>query len=39
MRSLGRGGIGANPPTAHPEHPESPGRGNRTPGHPTTYQK
>lgn len=39
LKSLGRGGIGCNPPNTIPEHPQSPGRGNRTPGGQVTYQQ
>ncbi|KAI9638768.1 Sec1-like protein [Dioszegia hungarica] len=39
LKSLGRGGIGCNPPNGVAEHPQSPGRGSRTPGRPVTYQQ
>ncbi|WWD20443.1 hypothetical protein CI109_104919 [Kwoniella shandongensis] len=38
LRAIGRGGVGSNPPNALQIHPQAPGRPNRAPGRPTTYQ-
>jgi len=40
LKSLGRGGIGGNPPCGFPMHPQAPGRPNgRQPGGPMPYQR
>lgn len=39
LRALGRGGVGSNPPTPIPLHPQGPSRINRQPGQPVSYQE
>jgi syntaxin-binding protein 1 len=40
LKSLGRGGIGGNPPCGFPMHHQAPGRPNgRNPGAPMSYQR
>lgn len=39
LRALGRSGVGSNPPTPIPLHPQGPGRMNRQPGQPVSYQE
>ncbi|ORY34634.1 Sec1-like protein [Naematelia encephala] len=39
LKALGRGGIGGNPPTGMPGHPQTPARPARSPGQPPSYQQ